>query len=224
MNTFQSLSVAHLERSVKKAPGKGILFVISAPSGAGKTTLAGELFKAMPEISYSVSVTTRPPRKGEKEGQDYIFITEDKFKKIQRSGELIESACVHGFWYGTPKTPIRDHLRLGRDMLLDIDVQGGKQIKKIFPDAVLVFIAPPSIKVLEQRLRSRNQDDAATIQRRLAGAIRELSEYCHYDYMIVNDEISRAVAQLKSIVDAERIKVFRKRVNAESIKGVRKRI
>jgi guanylate kinase len=186
----------------------GILIVLSAPSGAGKTTLGGELLKRMSEIRYSVSVTTRPPRKGEKNGQDYHFISEKEFERKRDSKELIEYARVHGHWYGTPRDFLVANLKRGRDVLLDIDVQGGRQIKKIFPDSVLIFIAPPSISVLESRLRGRHQDDESTIEKRLKAARDEISQAGDYDYLILNEKISRAADHLACIA-AERCRMSR---------------
>ena len=185
--------------------------MVSAPSGAGKSTLGGEILKLMPDICYSISYTTRPPRKGEKHGMDYYFISEEEFKRRKDAKELIESACVHGYWYGTPRDPLEQSLKRGSDILLDIDVQGGKQIKKMFPEAVLIFIVPPSLSVLESRLRGRRQDPEETIQRRLEAAQKEIQSSGNYDYVIVNEEITQAVDQLRGIILSERSRMGRNR-------------
>ncbi|OGR83969.1 MAG: guanylate kinase [Elusimicrobia bacterium RIFCSPLOWO2_01_FULL_54_10] len=193
----------------------GILFVVSAPSGAGKSTLGAELLKTDPNLVYSVSLTTRSPRRGESHGKDYFFVAEDEFLKRRKKGDLIESALVHGFWYGTPQDQLEKLLREGRDVLLDIDVQGGRQIKKLFPSAVLIFIAPPSITELEHRLRTRSQDDEAAIQKRLDNARNEIAQAGDYEYLILNRDIGESVQKLRSIVWAERSKM-----DPEVLKGV----
>ena len=195
----------------------GNLFVISAPSGAGKSTLSSELLRTVPNLTYSVSLTTRAPRKGEVEGRDYFFVTDKEFFRRREAGDFIESAQVHGFWYGTPKRELELLLSGGKDVILDIDVQGGRQIKSLFPTAVLVFIAPPSIKELEQRLRNRSQDDEAAIQKRLENARQEIAEAGNYKYLILNREIAESVKRLEGILWAER-----SRMNPEVLKGVKK--
>ena len=188
---------------------KGILIVISAPSGAGKTTLVRELHKIMPEVLYTISLTTRSPRRGEKNGEDYHYVTPEEFKKKVAENDFIEYAEVHGYWYGTPKSFVDESLKKGKVILLDIDVQGGRQIKKIYPESVLVFVAPPSLEVLESRLRARGQDDEKTIQKRLKNAIQELDQSKYYDYLIVNDEIPHAVDQLRGVIIAEKSRMKR---------------
>lgn len=196
----------------KKNVRPGLLIVLSAPSGGGKSTLIRELRKRHPEIFYSVSVTTRPARGKEKEGEDYHFATEAQFERKKNAGQLLEWAFVHGAWYGTPRTPIEKQLKSGGSVILDIDVQGGKKVKALFPEAVLVFIMPPSIKVLEERLRGRSQDNEATIQRRLRAARHEIAQAKTYDYLVLNDEIHHAVEKLENILKAERLRMQRSRL------------
>ena len=166
---------------------------------------------------YSVSLTTRAPRKGEVESKDYYFVTEQEFFRRRDAGDFIESAKVHGFWYGTPKRELEQTLSGGKDVILDIDVQGGRQIKSLFPSAVLIFIAPPSLKELEQRLRNRSQDAEATIQMRLENARQEIAEAGNYKYLILNHEVAESVKRLEGIVWAER-----SRMNPEVLKGVKR--
>lgn len=168
-----------------------------------------EIRKKHPELRYSISMTTRPPRKGEKDGVDYRFVTEKEFEHKKKARQFVECAYVHGYWYGTPKDFIEKSLKNGESVLLDIDVQGGEKIKKIFPDAVLVFILPPSLQVLETRLRDRRQDDEETIKRRLLAVRDELSRAEIYDYLILNDDLHHAVDQLNCILMAEKLKVHR---------------
>lgn len=153
---------------------------------------------------YSISATTRVPRKGEIEGKDYFFVTEKDFDRRKNAGEFIEFANVHGHWYGTPKAFLEKTLESGTDVILDIDVHGGRSIKRLFPSAVLVFIAPPSLSELESRLRNRSQDSESTIERRLQNARNEIAAAGDYQYLILNKEISESIRKLKSIVWAER--------------------
>ncbi|WP_457568926.1 guanylate kinase [Desulfurobacterium sp.] len=183
---------------------KGLLIVISAPSGTGKTTLVNLLMKAFPKMEFSVSCTTRKPRPGEVDGKDYYFISLEEFEKKIENNELLEWAEVYGNFYGTPKDKVIEALNEGKDILLDIDTQGALQVKKNYPDAVLIFILPPSLKELERRLRSRGTEDEETIEKRLLIARRELSLATKYDYIIINDQIEEAFDKLKSIVTAER--------------------
>ena len=195
------------------APAKrrGIIFILSAPSGAGKTTLYNGLRKIHPEIELSVSCTTRGRRPGEVNGRDYRFLSERQFDDCRRRGEFAEWAKVHDYWYGTPKKPLERCVRAGRDVLLDIDVQGARQIKQACPDAVSVFLLPPSLSELERRLGARGTDGREAIRRRLANARGEIGEIIHYDYFVVNREVKEAVRVLSAIVEAERAKISRVR-------------
>ncbi len=193
---------------------QGILFIISAPSGAGKTTLASRLFQAIPDLRPSISYTTRVPRVGEVDGHDYHFVSEDDFVRMRDADAFAEWACVHDFFYGTPRAPVDEAIAEGRDLLLDIDVQGAKQLKGIYPEAVSLFVLPPSWQALEQRLRGRGTDSEAVITRRLHRAREEAHAFPMYDYWIVNDDIDRAVSLLHAILTAERARVARLRTRS----------
>ena len=185
--------------------------MVSAPSGAGKSTLCQALRGLMPGVRYSVSATTRPSRSGEQDGRDYFFLSREKFLKLAQGGKLVERARVHGHWYGTPKAAFDAARRDGADLFLDLDIQGAKSVKRLYPDAVLVFIAPPSMRALEDRLRTRSQDSEAVIRRRLANVWLEVKAFSINDYLIVNDKLSEALDQLRSILVAERRRVGRVR-------------
>lgn len=187
----------------------GIIFILSAPSGAGKTTLYNGLRGMYPEIELSVSYTTRERRHGEIDGKDYRFISDGQFVELKRKGAFAEWAKVHDYSYGTPKKPLERCMRAGRDIFLDIDVQGARQIKASFPNAVSIFLLPPSLRELERRLAARGTDDKEIIRRRLANAAGEIGEIIHYDYYVVNREVETAVCALGAIVAAERAKVSR---------------
>lgn len=186
---------------------KGIIFVVSAPSGAGKTTLVKRLLQQFPEIRLSVSCTTRSIRPGEVRGRDYHFVSQEKFELMRRRGDFAEWAKVHGSYYGTLLRPLDRRLRNGYDILLDIDVVGFRKIKRRYPNAVSVFLLPPSRRELERRLASRKTDGKEVIRKRLKNAQRELRESKRYDFLIVNREIRDALDSLKSIVKAERLRV-----------------
>lgn len=194
---------------VRQLHRSGILFIVSAPSGAGKTTLSTGALQRLTDIDVSVSCTTRSPRAGEIPGQHYAFLSRDEFERRRSGGAFAEWAEVHGFLYGTPKDPIDRALGEGRDMLLDIDVQGSRQMKERYPQAVGVFVLPPSEAELERRLRGRGTDAPEVIARRLERAKAEMAEYVHYDYWIVNQEVAASIDQLVSIVAAERSRVAR---------------
>ena len=190
---------------------QGILFIISAPSGAGKTTLASRLFQEVPDLRPSISYTTRAPRKGEVNGRDYHFVSEEHFVQMRNAGAFAEWASVHEFFYGTPRAPVDEAITQGSDLLLDIDVQGAKQLKATYPEAVSLFVLPPSWHELERRLRGRGTDTEAVITRRLQRAQEEARAFPTYDYWIVNDNLERAVSLLHAILTAERARIARLR-------------
>lgn len=182
---------------------KGKLFVISGPSGAGKGTLRRELFKALPELVYSVSVTTRKPRAGEVDGVDYFFISQSDFERMRDNGELLEWAEVHGNLYGTPRGFVEEKLKEGKSVVLEIDVQGALQVKRRFPEAILIFILPPSAEELASRLKSRGTETPEELELRLKNASLEMGKRELYDYAIVNDEVKRASSELIDIIKKE---------------------
>jgi len=182
---------------------KGRLFVISAPSGAGKTTLIKQVLKKYPAVSYSVSHTTRPPRPGETHGKDYYFINESEFVDMIDADLWLEWARVHGHYYGTSRTFVANHLEKGNPLLLDIDVQGASQIMASGLDPVSVFIMPPSLEALRRRLENRGTDTAQTIARRLKNAEQEISQKHMFQYVLVNDDLETASAQLCRIFEKE---------------------
>ena len=186
---------------------RGLLLVLSSPSGAGKTTLAHRLLEADPGIRMSVSVTTRKPRRGEVDGVDYTFVDKREFERLKGRRKLLEWAEVFGHQYATPRVPVVDALQSGKDVLFDVDWQGARQIKRRLPrDVVRVFILPPDGKTLERRLRSRNQDSDATVANRMAAAAAEIAHWQEYDYVIVNANLDESFASLTSILAAERLK------------------
>jgi guanylate kinase len=187
---------------------RGILFVVSAPSGAGKTTLVRKVISQLPWVSLSVSCTTRAPRPGEREGVDYFFITRDEFTALEREGRFIEWAQVHGDLYGTPRANL-ERLQHGEDLVLEIDTQGARKIREVFDEGVLIFILPPSLEILQGRMRARGGDLEEAIQARLHNAHKELDQKAWYDYIVVNDEIEEATRALTSIIIAERCKTAR---------------
>jgi guanylate kinase len=183
--------------------------VVSAPSGAGKTTLCREARLRLPDLAYSVSYTTRAPRPSELEGTDFVFVTEAKFRSLQERGEFAEWATVHGNLYGTRATVLEEALREGRDVLLDIDTQGAAQLRARYPEAVLVFIVAPSLAELDQRLRERRSDAETEIARRLARARDEVKLWRRYDYLVVNRDLKEAAEHLTAIITAERCRTAR---------------
>ncbi len=192
---------------------KGILFIISGPSGVGKGTVRERVLEDIPDLLFSVSVTTRKRRPHEIEGKDYIFIDEARFKQMIENGEFLEWALVYGNYYGTPKAFIENALREGRDVLLEIDIQGAQKVKKEYPDAVSIFLAPPSIEELVNRLKKRATETEEEFKKRIEKAEKEMGEAIHYDYLVINDRIDDTVTQVKCIILAERAKIVKEGEN-----------
>jgi guanylate kinase len=186
-----------------------MLIVVSAPSGAGKTSLCEWVVQALPQLAHSVSYTTRPPRPDEADGRDYHFVDEMTFRAMADRGEFVEWAVVHGHLYGTAGTVLEQHFRAGRDVILDIDTRGAEILRSSHPDGVYLFIVPPSWAILEQRLRHRCSDAEAEIQRRLQQAREEVRHSVEYQYIIVNDDFTRAAEALKTVILAERVRSSR---------------
>jgi guanylate kinase len=178
--------------------------VVSAPSGAGKTSLCEEAVRQIPDLVHSVSYTTRIPRPHEVEGRDYYFVDEGTFQRMVEAGEFAEWARVHGNLYGTSKGLLEGHLAAGQDVILDIDTQGAAQLKRVYPEGIFVFILPPSWEQLERRLQARQSDPPEEIERRLRKAREEMKSYRDYDYVIINDVLERAAGRLCAIIVAER--------------------
>ncbi len=187
----------------------GFVVVLSGPSGAGKTTLRTLLMQRRPELLYSVSATTRARRDGEADGHDYWYLSRETFAEWRRDGKFVESAEVHGNWYGTPRQPIDDAVARGQIMLLDVDVQGGESMRATYPDGVSIFVLPPSLEILESRLRGRQTDADEVVRGRLSRAIAEIEQAKHYTYVVINDDVEDALATIGAILDAERHKVRR---------------
>ncbi|MHB8124247.1 MAG: guanylate kinase [Desulfitobacteriaceae bacterium] len=188
----------------------GLLIVLSGPSGAGKGTLCLELLRQQPSIKYSVSATTRAPRPGELDGVSYFFRTRKQFETMIRNHELLEWAEFCGNFYGTPFFAIEQFIQAGKDVILEIEIQGALQVKERFPQGVFVFIVPPSIDVLSQRIHKRGTESEEVIQKRLDKAVQEMEFLTEYDYVVVNDEIPAGVDKLRSILVAEKCRVKRK--------------
>lgn len=196
-----------MKSSPTKIPRRGLMFVMSSPSGAGKTTLSRKLLAADDNIAMSVSVTTRKARPGEVDGQDYYFITQSAFDKMVSAGELLEYATVFGNSYGTPKKPVEDALAKGRDVLFDIDWQGTQQLAQAMEDdLVRLFILPPNADSLHNRLIGRNSDSATVVAKRMAEAPREISHWPEYDYVVINDNLEDSHRKVMAILTAERLR------------------
>jgi len=179
---------------------KANLFVIAAPSGAGKTTLVKALLAHDPDLRFSVSYTTRQQRKNEVDGRDYFFVDRDRFRDLQETGALLESALVFDNYYGTSRAQVEEQLELGHNVILEIDWQGARQVRESMPGCVTVFILPPSRAALEHRLRSRRTDSDEVIARRLRDALSDMAHYDEFDYIIINDELDQAIAELQAVL------------------------
>lgn len=183
---------------------EGLLFVVSAPSGAGKTTLCRAITDSLENLTHSISYTTRRPRPGEVDGRDYFFVSEERFRVMAEAGDFAEWAEVHSNLYGTSRRVLEDVIAKGIDVIVDIDTQGAKQVKERFEKAVFIFIMPPSLEILEERLRDRKSDNSDEIAKRMHRARAEIRDYTMYDYIVVNRDFGRALHELRSVVIAER--------------------
>ena len=201
---------------------RGLMLVLSSPSGAGKTTIAREILSRDANLRISVSVTTRPKRPGEVEGHDYSFVEEEDFRQMVNRRELLEHAAVFGHLYGTPRAPVEESLAAGQDVLFDIDWQGTQQLHETArEDLVSVFILPPSTRELERRLKSRAQDSEGVVAQRMSKAADEMSHYPEYDYIIVNNDIKTSVVQVEAILTAERLRRERQVGLGDFVRGLR---
>jgi len=198
---------------------KGILFVVSGPSGTGKGTIMKEYFKKYPEDNtfLSISMTSRAPRPGDEEGVTYYFKTREEFLEARKNGELIESTEFCGNFYGTPKKPVYDMLEAGKDIVLEIEVDGGSQVKRDFENAVGIFILPPSIEELKRRLLERNTESKEDLEKRIARAMKEFEEIDKYDYFVINDNLQEAVETFRSIIIGETQKIYRNKKIIEEV-------
>jgi guanylate kinase len=187
----------------------GTLFVVSSPSGGGKGTLIRRVLNSTPNLSYSISYTTRTPRNGEIEGREYYFVNRETFEGMVADNEFLEWACVHGNLYGTARRQVSNETASGLDIILEVDVQGAESIRKLMLDAVSIFILPPSYETLKQRLITRGTDSPEELEVRLRNAPDELRQYSCFDYVIINDDVERAAAQLAAIIHAERARCER---------------
>jgi guanylate kinase len=184
----------------------GSLFIISAPSGAGKTSLVHALLNINPQINLSVSYTTRNPRPGERDGKDYHFVSRETFTEMTKRGEFLESAEVYGNLYGTSQKWISQEIAKGQDILLEIDWQGAAQVRKLFPECVSIFILPPSLEALEQRLKGRGKDNAEVIAKRMAAVREDVSHVAEFDYVIINDNLNEALRELNAVTLSARLR------------------
>ncbi|HWR24070.1 MAG TPA: guanylate kinase [Feifaniaceae bacterium] len=189
---------------------QGLLVVLSGPSGVGKGTVCRKLLESNPDMTLSISVTTRPRREGETEGRDYFYRSKEEFSRMARDGEFLEYTRVFGtHCYGTPKKYVQEQLKLGRDVILEIDVQGGLRVKEVCPDAVLVFLAPPSMEELKRRLISRGTENEESIERRTDVAYSEMQCITYYDYVVINSTVEQSAVGLEAIIHAEKSRVSR---------------
>jgi guanylate kinase len=201
---------------------KGLLLVICGPSGAGKGTIYNSILERMPEIRRSISVTTRPIRKGEVEGVNYYYKTIQEYQEMIAAGEFLETASVFNNYYGTPKAPVMRVLEEGSDVMFEIDVMGARQIKAKYSESVLIFVMTPSFDVLQERLKARGTENPDSLHTRLNGAKNELAQYKMFDYFVINDDLKKAVDRVEAIIVAERSRVSRNEEKIENILSERK--
>jgi guanylate kinase len=212
-----SSETKELAPGVATATQSGILFVVSSPSGGGKGTLIQRVLSRLQNLSYSVSYTTRKPRNGEVNGREYFFVTREQFSQMVERDDFLEWATVHKHLYGTSRSQVARDVSLGRDIVLEVDVQGAASIRNLVQDAVSVFILPPSLEVLRERLIARGTDSAEELSVRLRNAPEELKAYKTFDYVIINDDVEQASAKLMAIIEAERLRLSRQE---EKVRGV----
>lgn len=196
---------------------KGLLVVIAGPSGAGKGTIYYEVLKKRPEIKQSVSVTTRDPRPGEKDGVHYHFKTLEEYQEMIAAGSFLETASVYSNYYGTPKAPVFEMLKNGDDVMFEVDMFGAKQIKRRYPDAIMIFVMTPDFAVLEERLRKRRTESDDSLRNRLNSAKSELSQYDMFDYIVFNDTVEESVNTVIGIIDAERSRIAKNKTKIENL-------
>ena len=206
-------------------PRRGFMFVLSSPSGAGKTTIASHVLEKERDIGLSISYTTRPNRPSEVHGQDYYFIDEMTFQEMVIADKFLEYAKVFGHYYGTPRAFIEQEMAEGKDVLFDIDWQGTQQLKQVSSgDLVSVFVLPPSLRILEERLRKRDQDSEDVVIHRMDKAAEEISHWAEYDYILINDDLSQSVQEVRSILTSERLKRRRQTGLSDFVKGLRNQV
>lgn len=209
---LNELNKAESNDAASTVRGRGMLIVVSSPSGGGKGTLIDRVLQTVPGVSYSVSYTTRAPRGAEQDGHEYFFVPTATFESLTRQGEFLEWADVYGHLYGTSKAQVERERAAGKDIILEIDVQGAASIRQLIDDAISIFILPPSFELLRNRLAARGTDSPADLERRLRGAPAEVAQYKYFQYVILNDDINRASAQLASVIYAERARRERQEI------------
>ena len=196
---------------------RGILFVVSSPSGGGKGTLIKRVLSTVSNLAYSVSYTTRPPRSGEVNGREYFFVTTDQFQAMIAAEEFLEWAHVHGKLYGTSRQQVSHEISQGRDIILEVDVQGAASVRRLLPEAVTIFILPPSLETLRKRLEARGTDSEEELELRLRNAPDELRNYKAFDFVIINESVERATGQLRSVINAERVRPSHQEASIQKI-------
>ena len=212
-------SQSPLDPATKTTASRGILFVVSSPSGGGKGTLIQRVLNKTADLSYSVSFTTRAPRAGEIDGREYFFVTQEKFEQMAAGNEFLEWANVHGKLYGTSRQQVFREISAGRDIILEVDVQGAASVRALVADSVSIFILPPSFEILKQRLVARGTDSPEELDLRLRNAPTELKDYSAFQYVIINDDADRAAEQLAAIVCAERARLTRQEAQVMGVVG-----